>query len=154
MLFQDFFGTIIGSIIGSFIATIGSIIVWLTIEFLKKYRDKKKLRKNIRLLYKNLAKGTIQAYMAIRIANLIDEIGKKNFLKILKLILHTSGARRALISKDFTFRVMYGPGQNSIKIIYADNYSYSFESLDQDPKYLNKFLEFYKEQCKNENIKV
>jgi len=149
LLFQE----LIGSIIGSVIATIGSIMVWVIIEFLKKYRDKLKLRKKIRLLYNQFAKRRIEPYMAIKIANFIDEIGKKNILTVLKLILDEKGMARVLISEGFIVKVIYGHSQNNIDIRYND-LTYNFEIPNKNQECLDKFLEFYREQCKNEKIRL
>ncbi len=151
MLLQDFIGPIIGSVIGSII---GSILVWLIIELIKNYKPKRKLKRNIRKLYEEFAKREIEPYKAIRMSKLIGDIGKKKVLSILKLtLMDEHKGRSTLISGDFIIQVAYTPGRNDINIKYGD-LTYYYNKPDENQNFLDKFLEFYEEQCKLEKIKL
>lgn len=154
MLFQDFVGTIIGSIIGTSLATIGSIVVWVIIEFLKKSGPKRRLRRNIKKLYEEFAKKEIDPYKAIKMKPLIEEIGDKDFLTILKLkLIITEGGSHILTSTEISLQLTYYPGQNGIEIRYGSAKYYT-DRPEENQECLEKLLEFYEEQCKLENIKL
>lgn len=149
MLYQN----LIGTIIGSAIATTGSVLAWVFIEISKKFRDKRKLNNNIRLLYREFEKGTIEPYIAIRIANLIDEIGEKNILTILKFTLHDEDEVYVLVSTEFIIQIMYKDLYNTIIIKYGA-LEYHYDNPNKNQTCLNKFLEFYRDQCDKEKIKL
>ncbi|MFW9972274.1 MAG: hypothetical protein ACFFDF_18965 [Candidatus Odinarchaeota archaeon] len=149
MIFQDF----VGSIIGSIITTIGAVAVWVIIDFIKKYQERKKLRKNIGLLYHLFAKGISESHLAIKIKKIIDEIGKNDMLNILKFTVDADNSTRLLFSKEFIIHILFGRGRNDISIS-CNELTYHFEFPNKNQNVLEKFLEFYREQCKNENVKL
>ena len=149
MLFQDF----IGSIIGSFFATIGSILAWVIIEFLKKSGPKRRLKRNIKKLYEEFAKKEIDPYKSIRMKPLIEEIGEKNMLTILKLKLMIEKGSHIFASDIFSIQLTFFPGQSSIQI-RCGSAKYFYEKPKENQECLEKFLEFYEEQCKLEKIKL
>ncbi len=149
MLFQDF----IGSIIGSSLATIGSILTWVIIEFIKKSRPKRRLKRNIKKLYEEFAKKDKDPYKTIKMKPLIEEIGKKNILTILKLKLIIGEGSHILTSDKLSLQLTYYPGQCSLQIRYGD-LSYFYSKPEKNQECLDKFLEFYEEQCKLEDIKL
>lgn len=154
MLFQDFVGSIIGAVIGSFLATIGSVLVWLIIEKLKKSKPKRILKRNINKLYEEFAKKKIEPFMTIRMSTLIEDIGKKKLMTKLKLTLQeTRDTLYVLMYEDIGVTIINGATQHEITIRYG-KLSYNYEKPEENPECLQKFLKFYEEQCKLEKIKL
>ena len=84
MLFQNSI-QILYDIIGSAITIGTAILVWFCIEKLKKFLKNQILHKNFQKLFRIFSRERLEFYMGIEIADLIDEIGTKYLLKILKL---------------------------------------------------------------------
>jgi len=125
------------------------------IELIKNYKPKRKLKRNIRKLYEEFAKREIDPYKAIRMSKIIGDIGKKNVLEKLKFTLDEPGGAYVFISGDFITKIIFFPGQNNINInCTAKNLYYSYEKPEENQECLNKFLEFYEEQCKLEKIRL
>ena len=151
MLFQE----LIGSIIGSIIATIGAIMVWVIIEFLKKYQEKRKLNKNIQLLYKEFAKEMLEPYMAITIKDLIREIGLGKFSKILKFDGGPGDRVFFFSNENFIIELSFQKGENRVGIRKTNTTDcYYYNEPDKYRAIRDSFLEYYKEQCKNSKIKI
>lgn len=152
MIFQD---NIIGSIIGSAIATIFSILVWVIIEILKKWNERHTLKKNIRKLYKQLTKEESEPYIAIDVADLIDQISKEKILKLLRFDLQEHEPGYVLINDIFVVKVLYKQGTNIIEIDERKkNMPYQYENPTKNVETKKSFLEYYKEQCDKEKIKI
>ncbi len=156
MIFQE---NIIGSIIGSTIATIGSILVWVIIDQLKKYFEKRKDSKNFIKLYKLFAKEKLELHMSINIENLFEEIGLKKIQKVLKFkfqLRYDEYARtNDYIYENQLFKIslMCSDGYNEICIKEgALLYDYKKETTNLPIK--KSFLKFFEESCKNENINL
>ena len=149
MLFQDF----VGSVIGSFMATIFSILTWFFIEIIKNYRPKRRLKRNIKKVYEEFAKKEIDPYKAIKMKPLIEEIGAKKILTILKFKLDITGTSHVFISNEFLIHLSYFPGQSDIEIRYGGLH-YFYSKPGENQECIDKFLEFYEEQCKSEKIKL
>jgi len=156
MIFQE---NIIGSIIGSIIATIGSILVWVIINQLKKYFEKRKDSKNFIKLYELFAKEKLELHMSINIENLFEEIGWKKIQKVLKFIFQLSYDEHARTNdyvyenQLFKITLMCSDGYNKIYIQDgALTYDYKKETTNLAIKIF--FLKFFEENCKNEKIKV
>lgn len=57
------------------------------------------------------------------------------------------------VSGDFITKVVYTPGLNEIDIRYKD-LTYNYNKPEKNHECLERFLEFYEDQCKIENIKL
>jgi len=156
MIYQE---NIIGSIIGSTIATIGSILVWVVIDQLKKYFEKRKDSKNFIRLYNLFAKEKLELHMSIDVENLFEEIGAKKIQKALKFIFqlrydeYLRTNNYIYQNQLFKISLLCADGYNEIDIQEGDLiYDYKKETTNLPIK--TKFLKFFKDSCKNEKIKL
>ncbi|MFX1296100.1 MAG: hypothetical protein ACFFD2_14780 [Promethearchaeota archaeon] len=150
---------IIGSIIGSTIATIGSILVWVIIDQLKKYFEKRKDSKNFIRLYNLFAKEKLELHMGVNIENLFEEIGFKKIQKVLKFIFqlrydeYLRTNHYIYENQLFKISLMCADGYNEIYIQEGDLiYDYKKETTNLHIKI--NFLKFFEDSCKNEKIKL
>ena len=148
MIFQD---TVIGSIIGSTIATASSILVWVIIEELKKFRKNRILNKNFQKLFRIFSRERLESYMGIEIADLIDKIGTKYLLKILKLSKTNFEHGIKLIGDTFQIIIEYLGIRNSLRL-YQGNTVFSYSESETDLRVKKQFLKYFEEQCKKEKI--
>lgn len=156
MIFQE---NIIGSIIGSTIATIGSILVWVIIDQLKKLFEKRKDSKNFIELYKLFSKEKLELHMSLNIANLFDEIGLKKISKVLKFTFqraydeYLKTTSYIYENQLFSITLMCEGYYNEIDI-KEGNVIYDYKNATTNLIIKERFLKFFREQCKNEHIKL
>ena len=152
MLFQNSI-QILYDIIGSAITIGTSILVWFCIEKLKKFRKNQILHKNFQKLFRIFSRERLESYMGIEIADLIDEIGTKYLLKILKLSKNNFEHGIKLIGDTFQIIIEYLGIRNSLRL-YQGNTVFSYSESGTNLIVKKQFLKFFEDQCEKEKIKI
>ncbi|MBA7710390.1 hypothetical protein ES703_119332 [subsurface metagenome] len=152
MLFQNSI-QILYDIIGSAITIGTAILVWFCIEKLKKFLKNQILHKNFQKLFRIFSRERLEFYMGIEIADLIDEIGTKYLLKILKLYKTNFEHGIKLIGDTFQIIIEYLGVRNSLRL-YQGNTVFFYSESGANLIVKKQFLKYFEEQCKNEKIKL
>lgn len=133
--------------IGSFFATFSAIIVWIIIEKMKKRKKKIKIKDQLNKLYSILEKKKFYTNIAADILDILDEIGSKYILKILKMSqgymesgYKLEGARFAIIAHMKTRMESFYLEENG-------RY-FGFNKPSEQIEIYNNFMEFFVNQCK------
>ena len=152
MLYQNSI-QILYDIIGASITIGTAILVWFCIEKLKKFRKNQILNKNFQKLFKIFSRDRLQPYMGIEIADLIEEIGAKNILKVLKLSLNSIDLGFRLKGDKFQTIISFIEGRNGLTI-YQDNNMFNYNEPETNLLIKERFIKYFEEQCKKEKIKL
>jgi len=158
MILQNTFDWIdfIAKIIGSLIATFFTILVWIIIEKLKERGEKKKLEKNINTLYKILLNKKLDAHTSTEVTNLlVYEIGIENVNKILKMRTIQFGGGYKFESNLYILRTHLGRFPNTMIISEVPSGPrYNFTEPNTNEPIYERFIEDFKKNCKEKNIKL
>ncbi len=154
MLFQDTFNyyNFLADIIGSFIATISAIFIWFFIEWYKKRREHRNLEKSLNKLYNVFSTKEFTISTPAEVFNIImNEIGEKNLLKVLKMKFRPDGTGYVVEGHPYFISIVFTQESYTL-LIRIHEVNFRYKKPDQNPGVLVEFLKYFEEQCKKENI--
>ena len=156
MLFQETFNwyNFLADIIGSIIATISAIFVWFLIDRLKKRREQKNLEKNLKKLYDIFSKNEFTDSTPAKVFDIMmNEIGDKNLLKVLKMKIKPNNTGCVFEGYPFWISIVFTKESHTL-LIQKDTVNFRFGKFDEYPEVRQDFLNYFLKQCKKENITI
>jgi len=145
----------ISDVIGAILATFFAIMTWWIIEKLTKWREWRALVKAFNELYGLLLEKEYNSTKSIEVVNLIlEDIEEKNFKKIVKLNYSMKEGFHFFEGNDFKIEAMIGIGGHHLKIYQYGMPIYNYWKPEEAIETQKNFLEYFKTQCKRENIKI
>ncbi len=144
---------LIFDVLGSFFATFSAILVWIIIEKMKKRKKKIKIKDQLNKLYSILEKKKFYTNIAADVLDILNEIGSKYILKILKMSQGYMESGFKLEGARFSIIAHMKTGMESFYLEENREY-FSFEKPSEQIEIYNNFIEFFVNQCKIHGLNI
>ena len=142
----------LSKIIGSFLATLGAFLTWYIIEIYKKKAKKKGTGRVLNRLYKIFQEKTFYDNITADVLDLLDDLGTKYILKILKM--HRGYIKPGYRFEGSLFSIL-GIIKHGEKLLIEQQMNYfSFKKPNENKEIYQNFMSFFLNQCKKNKFKI